>query len=69
MKSIEKINSSRFTRIPFWKNNPENIIGLLNIRTLSIDIKNYQNEKKIIIRKINQTLVYSRIYKFIRSIS
>ena len=29
---IEKINSSRFTRIPFWKDNPENIIGLLNVR-------------------------------------
>ena len=51
---IKKINSSRFTRIPFWKNNPENIIGLLNIRSLSIDIKNYQNEKKIIIEKLTK---------------
>ena len=45
---------SRFTRIPFWENNPENIIGLLNIRTLDIDIKNYKNDKKIILEKINK---------------
>ena len=51
---IKKINLSRFTRIPFWKNNPENIIGLLNIRTLDIDIKNYSNDKEIIIEKINK---------------
>ena len=51
---INKINQSRYTRIPFWKNNPENIIGLLNIRTLSIDMKNYNNEKKIIVEKLNK---------------
>jgi Mg2+/Co2+ transporter CorB len=51
---VKKINSSRFTRVPFWKNNPENIIGLLNIRTLDIDIKNYQNDKKIILEKMNK---------------
>jgi len=51
---IKKINLSRFTRIPFWKNNPENIIGLLNIRTLDIDIKNYKNDKKIILDKLNK---------------
>ncbi len=49
---IEMINQSRFTRIPFWKNNPENIIGLLNIRSLNIDIKNHLNNKKIILEKI-----------------
>ena len=37
---IKKINLSKFTRIPFWKNNPENIIGLLNIRSLDININN-----------------------------
>ena len=26
---FNKINNSRYTRIPFWKDNPENIIGLL----------------------------------------
>ena len=49
---IEMINQSRFTRIPFWKNNPENIIGLLNIRSLNIDMKNHLNNKKIILEKI-----------------
>ena len=49
---IKMINQSRFTRIPFWKNNPENIIGLLNIRSLNIDIKDHLNNKKIILEKI-----------------
>ena len=35
---IKKINASNFTRIPFWKNNPENIIGILDTRSLNIDI-------------------------------
>ena len=49
---IKMINQSRFTRIPFWENNPENIIGLLNIRSLNIDMKNHLNNKKIILEKI-----------------
>ena len=53
-KIIEKINNSRFTRIPFWKNNPENIIGLLNVRTLNIDLDNQQKSKKIIFDKITK---------------
>ena len=35
---IKKINASKFTRIPFWKNNPENIIGVLDTRSLDIDM-------------------------------
>ena len=35
---IKKINASSYTRIPFWKNNPENIIGILDTRSLNIDI-------------------------------
>ena len=35
---IKKINASKYTRIPFWKNNPENIIGILDTRSLNIDI-------------------------------
>lgn len=35
---IEKINASNYTRIPFWKNNPENIIGVLDTRSLNIDM-------------------------------
>ena len=49
---INKINSSRFTRIPFWKDNPENIIGLLNVRTLNIDLDNEEKSKEIIFDKI-----------------
>ena len=51
---IEKINNSRFTRIPFWKDNPENIIGLLNVRTLNIDLKNHEKSKEIIFDKITK---------------
>ena len=51
---IKKINNSRFTRIPFWKNNPENIIGLLNIRTLNIDLSKKESSKEIIFDKISK---------------
>ncbi|MDC3083117.1 CNNM domain-containing protein [Pelagibacteraceae bacterium] len=50
---IDKINNSRYTRIPFWKDNPENIIGLLNVRTLNIDLKNHNKSKEIIFDKIS----------------
>ncbi len=49
---INNINNSRFTRIPFWKDNPENIIGLLNVRSLNIDLKNQEKSKEIIFDKI-----------------
>ena len=52
-KIIDKINNSRYTRIPFWKDNPENIIGLLNVRTLNIDLKNHNESKEIIFEKIS----------------
>ena len=51
---IKKINNSRFTRVPFWKNNPENIFGLLNIRSLGVDIKNNPNDKHIILEKLSK---------------
>ena len=51
---INKINISRFTRIPFWKNNPENIIGLLNVRTLNIDLSKKESSKEIIFDKISK---------------
>ena len=50
---IDKINNSRYTRIPFWKDNPENIIGLLNVRALNIDLKNHNESKEIIFDKIS----------------
>ncbi len=50
---IQKINNSRYTRIPFWIDNPENIIGLLNVRTLNIDLKNHNESKEIIFDKIS----------------
>ena len=45
---INKINNSRFTRIPFWQNNQENIIGLLDKRILNIDINKDLDNKNII---------------------
>jgi len=53
-KIIKKINHSRFTRIPIWKENPENIIGLLNVRTLNIDLSNQESSKEIIFEKISK---------------
>ena len=50
---IQKINKSRYTRIPFWKDNPENIIGVLNVRSLNIDLKNHNESKEIIFDKIS----------------
>jgi len=51
---IKKINMSRFTRIPVWKENPENITGLLNVRTLNIDLSNKESSKEIIFEKISK---------------
>ena len=51
---INKINNSHFTRIPFWKENPENIIGLLNVRSLNIDLSKSDSSKKLIFEKINK---------------
>ena len=46
---INYINKSKYTRIPFWKNNKENIVGVLDKRKLSIDInQNLDNKSKII---------------------
>jgi len=45
---IKKLNKCKFTRIPFWKNNPENIIGILDKRSLHIEIsKNLEGKNKI----------------------
>ena len=51
---INKINNSHFTRIPFWKENPENIIGLLNVRSLNIDLSTSDSSKELIFDKINK---------------
>ena len=51
---INKINNSHFTRIPFWKENPENIIGLLNVRSLNIDLSKSDSSKDLIFEKINK---------------
>ena len=51
---INIINKSRFTRIPFWKDNPENIIGLLNVRSLNVDLDSEKKSKKIIFDKITK---------------
>ena len=51
---IKSINVSRFTRIPIWKNNPENIIGLLNVRALNVDLTKQERSKEIIFDKISK---------------
>ncbi len=51
---INKINESRYTRIPFWKDNPENIVGLLNVRSLDIDLSNRDKSKEVIFDKITK---------------
>ena len=53
-KIINQINDSRYTRIPFWKDNPENVIGLLNVRSLNIDLSTRDKSKKIIFDKISK---------------
>ena len=53
-KLIDIINNSRFTRIPVWKENPENIIGLLNIRSLNIDLTASDSSKELIFEKITK---------------
>ena len=53
-KLIKQINNSRFTRIPVWKDNPENIIGLLNVRSLNIDISSADSSKELIFDKITK---------------
>ena len=53
-KLIDIINNSRFTRIPVWKKNPENIIGLLNIRSLNIDLTASDSSKELIFEKITK---------------
>ena len=51
---IKSINISRYTRIPIWKDNPENIIGLLNVRTLNIDLTKQERSREIIFNKISK---------------
>ena len=51
---IEKINMSNFTRIPFWKKNPENIIGVLDKRSLHFDTSIDEENKKNIIQLIKK---------------
>ena len=51
---IDNINKSNFTRIPFWEDNPENIIGLLDTRILNIDINKDLDNKKIINDKLKK---------------
>jgi len=54
LEIIKKINQSRYTRIPIWRENPENIIGLLNIRTLNVDLTTQERSKEIIFEKISK---------------
>ncbi len=51
---IKKINTSNFTRIPFWKNNPENIIGILDKRSLHFEISLDKENKNNIIKLLKK---------------
>ena len=51
---IEKINTSNFTRIPFWKNNPENIIGILDKRSLHYEISLDKENKNYILKLLKK---------------
>ena len=51
---IDNINKSSYTRIPFWKKNPENIMGLLDKRTLNIDINKNIENKNIILERLKK---------------
>ena len=46
-KIIEKISESNFTRIPIWKDSPENIIGILDSRSIILN----KYEKNLITKK------------------
>ena len=45
---------SSFTRIPFWKKNPENIIGVLDKRSLHFDVLLDEENKNNIIQLIKK---------------
>jgi len=51
---IDEINKSKFTRIPFWEKNQENIIGLLDKRTLNIDFDKSLNSKSAILENLKK---------------
>ena len=51
---ISKINQSHYTRIPFWKKNPENIIGVLDTRTLNIDIDSNAKDRNQILKLLKK---------------
>tara|TARA_Y100000590_G_scaffold464598_1_gene634436 strand:- start:4751 stop:6007 length:1257 start_codon:yes stop_codon:yes gene_type:complete len=52
---INKINASNYTRIPFWQNNPENILGVLDTRSLDIDIAKKDLVKNIILSLLKKS--------------
>ena len=54
IKIIEKINISNFTRIPFWEKNPENIIGVLDKRSLHFDLLLNEKNKNNILQLIKK---------------
>ena len=51
---IKKINASNFTRIPFWKDNPENILGVLDTRILDIDLTSKRSIKNEIMNHLKK---------------
>jgi Mg2+/Co2+ transporter CorB len=54
-KSIEKILSAPYTRIPLWQGNPDNIVGLLNIKALFRALRHAPEEKGVDLLKLAST--------------
>ena len=55
LRRTPKISKSKFTRIPFWKKTPDNIVGILDLRKIilaknSIDILNKDKILNLIIK-------------------
>ncbi len=51
---FSKISQSSFSRIPVWKNNPNNILGLIHAKNV---LSNLNNEGQLDINKIKENLI------------
>lgn len=51
---FSKISQSSFSRIPVWKNNPNNILGLIHAKNV---LSNLNNEGQLDINKIRENLI------------
>jgi Mg2+/Co2+ transporter CorB len=54
-KIMEELNNCHFSRIPMWKDNPENIIGILKTKTFFRALQQYKGNDKIKINSLMST--------------